>query len=87
MYSSVCILILVSFQILQKLCMSSEANKAIREQYRNLLIEQQEKVNRAGDAGLPVKELENMIEHANNVIVRGILESLFLLFVNVAVVF
>ncbi|XP_068219021.1 uncharacterized protein Nse4 [Palaemon carinicauda] len=45
--------------------MSNEANKQVRERYRTLLIDQQEKVDRAGEPGVAVEELKSMVCLAN----------------------
>lgn len=45
--------------------MSNEANRVVRDRYRTLLIDQQEKVDRAGEPGVPVEELRTMVCLAN----------------------
>ncbi|XP_064090111.1 non-structural maintenance of chromosomes element 4 homolog A-like isoform X2 [Macrobrachium nipponense] len=45
--------------------MSNEANRVVRDRYRSLLIDQQEKVDRAGEPGVPVEELKTMVCLAN----------------------
>lgn len=50
--------------------MSSEANKDVREKYRSLLMHQQEKADGAGEAGIPIDELQQMVLEANEAFVK-----------------